>query len=204
VQRWRDWWTDHQAEYPRALEPSRELRQPAHLTAREFALNDSDGKLVHLSDYHRKVVLLAFWTLDAPVSLDDASALNALHNRNPGVTVLGVCIPPAPSCAEEHEQGGGHEHHHRHGASSPALNTKEARELVRAAAQQRQINYPTLIDANGKVASRFAVEELPTYALIDADGMIRRRFIGSRTQPAFEAMLEEMTNAKPQLQSKKR
>lgn len=204
VQRWRDWWNDHQGEYPVTLELPRESRQPARLTTRDSTLKDSKGKPVRLSDYHGKGVLLAFWTLDAPVSLDDAPALKAIHSSNAGnVAVLGICVPPGPSCADEHEPANGHEHHNHHAESSPALNTAEARSLVQNAAQERQIEFPMLIDAEGELGLRFAVEELPMYVLIDSQGFIRRRFVGNRSKAVFEAMLQEMANTKPQLRSKK-
>lgn len=204
VQRWRDWWIEHQSEYPKPLEPPGVPHQPARLTARDFTLNDSDGKPVRLSDYHGKIVFLAFWTLDAPVSLDDAPALNAIHSSNAGnVAVLGICVPPGPSCAGELEPGNGHEHHNHHAGSSLALNTAEAHGLVHNAAHEGQIKFPMLTDAEGELGLRFAVEELPTYVLIDSQGLIRRRFAGNRSKAVFEAMLEEATNSKSQLQSKK-
>lgn len=204
VQRWSEWWKVHQSEYPKPLEPPRELRQPTRLTTRDFTLMDSDGKPVRLSDYHGKVVFLAFWTLDTPVSLDDAPALNAINSSNAGnVAILGICVPPTPSCADEHEPGKGHEHHNHHAESSPALNTAGARGLVHNTARKWQIEFPMLIDAEGELGLRFAVEELPTYVLIDSQGLIRRRFAGNRSKAVFEAMLEEVTNTKSQLQSKK-
>ncbi len=204
VQRWRDWWTGHQNEYPKPLESSGVPHQPARLTARGFTLDDADGKPVRLSDYHGKVVLLAFWNLDSPVSLDDAPALNAIHSSNAwNATVLGICVPPAPSCASEHEPANGHEHHKHHAESSPVLNTAGARALVRKATHERQITFPMLIDAEGELGLRFAVEELPTYVLIDSQGFIRRRFVGNRSKAVFEAMLEEAANSKPQSRSKR-
>jgi peroxiredoxin len=204
VQRWRDWWTGHQNEYPKPLESSGVPHQPARLTARGFTLDDADAKPVRLSDYHGKVVLLAFWNLDSPVSLDDAPALNAIHSGNAwNATVLGIRVPPAPSCASEHEPANGHEHHNHHAESSPALNTAEARGLVHNAAQERQIKFPMLIDVEGELGLRFAVEELPTYALIDSQGLVRRRFVGNRSKAVFEAMLRETANSKPQSRSNK-
>lgn len=196
VQRWRDWWKDHQAEYPESLQPQRKPRSIARLTALDFRLGDSEGKIEHLSDYRGKVVLLAFWTLDAPVSLDDVPALDALRSRSAeSVTVLGICVPPAPSCADEHNQGNEHAHHD-HAASSPPLETEQGRTLVQQTMLERKSNFPMLIDSKGIVGSRFNVEELPTYVLIDRQGMIRRRFVGNRTKPVLEAMVKDVTENK--------
>ena len=68
---------------------------------------------VLLSQLRGKNVLLAFWSPGAPASLDDVSALKALQQRNPErLAILGICLLPAPSCADEHQEGHDHAHHH--------------------------------------------------------------------------------------------
>jgi peroxiredoxin len=193
VQRWRDWWKEHQAGYPASLAPPPAPIQPARLTTSDFSLNDSDGKAARLSDFRGKNVLLAFWSLDAPVSLDDAPALNALQRRNPGsVAVLGIMVPPGPD-------------DNMPGMKMPAQpDAAQTSALVRETARLRQINFPMLIDAKGEISSRFAVEEdLPVYVLVDAQGKICRQFVGNRTRKVFEVMVEEATNTNlAQAQSK--
>jgi hypothetical protein len=187
VQRWRDWWKHHHAEYPAPLQPPREPRHAARLPTPDFSLEDSEGKLVHLSDYRGKTILLGFWACDAPFSLDDAPALNLLHNRNAaGVAVLGICVPPAASG----HQHGGENAHHDHEASSVPLDTERGRALVHQTMLVRKTSFPMLLDSKGAVGGRFEVENLPTYVLIDAEGMIQRRFVGNRTEPVLEAMVK--------------
>jgi hypothetical protein len=47
------------------------------------------------------------------------------------------------------------------------------------------------------VGGRFNGGELPTTVLVDPQGNVRRRFVGARALPVFEAMLAEITQ--PQL-----
>jgi peroxiredoxin len=206
VQRWQGWWKEHQAKYPAALQPLRISSQPQRLATSDFTLEDSNGKPVRLSDYRGKTVLLTFWSLDAPASLNDAPALVALQHQNPdGVAVLGICVPPA-SCDEDDEPAPGHAHHHHDMAMnmkmpmnetlSPAEAAVQTRALVQKTALEHEINYPVLLDLKGTVGRRFDVENLPTYVLIDASGMIRRRFVGTRTRPALEAMVGEISKKK--------
>ena len=61
----------------------------------------------------------------------------------------------------------------------------------------RGINYPVLLDEKNTVGSRFNGGELPTTVIIDAQGRIRRRFIGTRSLPVFEAMIAEASKPIP-------
>lgn len=65
------------------------------------------------------------------------------------------------------------------------------RAMIEETTRPLQLNYPMLIDGTGHIGFRFNVEDRPTYVLIDAQGMIRRRFVGSRTEPVLAAMVEE-------------
>jgi peroxiredoxin len=201
VQRWQDWWTIHQGEYqvPSPISPPQPHQKT--LATADFRLEDPAGKPVQLSQLRGKSVLLAFWSPGAPASLDDVPALKALQQRNPGrLAVIGVCIPAAPSCcADEHEDGHGHEHaHHHHGESSAAgMEAGHMRDQVQQASDRLKINYPMLVDPKGNIGLRFCANDLPAYVLIDSEGMIRRRFVGFRTESALIAIAEEASSSQP-------
>lgn len=89
VARWREWWALHHAEFP---EPARLPRTivPA-MPVKDFALEDLNGRQVHLSDFRGKVVLLCFWKMGESASFDDLSVLKQLQEQNPQqLAVLGV------------------------------------------------------------------------------------------------------------------
>ncbi len=60
----------------------------------------------------------------------------------------------------------------------------------------RGVNYPILLDEHNEVGGRYNGGELPTTVIVDATGNIRRRFIGARSLPVFEAMLAEIISSK--------
>jgi len=62
----------------------------------------------------------------------------------------------------------------------------------------RGINYPVLVDPEGAVGRRFNGGELPTTVIIDAQGRLRRRFIGERSLDVFEAMIAQAAKPLPQ------
>jgi peroxiredoxin len=76
---------------------------------------------------------------------------------------------------------------------------KEIRAKVSRTAKKLGINYTVLMDESNEVGGRFNGGELPTTVLVDPQGNVRRRFVGARALPVFEAMLAEITQ--PQFSS---
>lgn len=170
----------------------------ARLATADFTLEGSAGQPTRLSQFRGKTVLLAFWSQGAPASLDDVPALKSLRQRNPDtLAILGVCIAAAPSCADEHDQGHDHAHHHHDASAAAGAGAEHMRCFVQDAATQFKIDFPMLLDPKGSIARRFSIEDLPAYVLIGADGNIRRRFVGFRTEPALAAMVEEAASSVP-------
>ena len=73
--------------------------------------------------------------------------------------------------------------------SRPSVNAVHAK--VERAVRARRINYPILLDPKNSVGGQYNGGELPTTVILDAEGRVRRRFIGERSLPVFEAMVEE-------------
>jgi len=112
------------------------------------------------------------------------------------LVILGVSLEYVPdshghigghAAVEEQEQSGGE--HHGHEATAAAL--KRVRDKVARTAQARKVNYPVLLDEHNEVGGRYNGGELPTTVIVDAQGNVRRRFIGSRSLAVFEAMIAE-------------
>ncbi len=194
VQRWQEWWISHQAEFPMPPATPAPHSRAARLPTADFTLEDSTGKSLQLSQFRGKAVLLSFWSSGAPASLDDVPALKALQQGYPDrLAVLGVCIPAAPCCGDEHEHGHDHAHHHHDESGMAGMaGTEHMRCFVQDAVTQLKINYPMVADTKGAVSLRFSVEDLPAYVLIDAEGMVRRRFVGFRTEQALAAIVKEV------------
>ena len=50
------------------------------------------------------------------------------------------------------------------------------------------------MDFSGDIGNRFNGQELPTNVLIDKEGYVRRRFLGSRSVDNWELLLSEIDN----------
>jgi len=193
------WWTAHQAEFPPAqLEIPREAiaaRKP--VPAGDFSLRALDGRRVRLSDFRGKVVLINFWTTWCSACVSEMPELIALQKEHAdGLVILGVSLDFVP---DEHgditghapveEQGQHVEEREEHKRDRAAL--EKARAKVARTVKARGINYPIILDENNEIGGRFNGGELPTTVIVDGSGNVRRRFIGARALPVFEAMIAE-------------
>ena len=196
VERWREWWSSNQTEF--SDPPNTPLVTASALPLNDFTLKDLSGRAVRLSDFRGKPVLLWFWKTGDARSTDDLDALKQLQGQErKWLAVVGVAFDPAvgpqDECAEE-----------AHGHGQPMMmnghmivmdaSPGPVETLVRDAVAQRQITFPVLLDKKGTAAYRFNVQEIPTYAMIDSQGRLCRRFTGSRRFEVFKAMVDEAGN----------
>jgi thiol-disulfide isomerase/thioredoxin len=193
------WCAEHQNEHsPVKLQvPAEAFAARRPVSAADFELRTLDGKPVRLSDFRGKVVLINFWTTWCTACVSEMPALVALQRSHADqLVILGVSLDYVP---DSHGHIGGHaaveEQNHSDGAhddhEAAAAALKRVREKVVRTARARNINYPILLDEHNEVGGRFNGGELPTTVIVDAQGNIRRRFVGARSLPVFEAMLAE-------------
>lgn len=200
VERARIWWARHQSEFPSGPPPIFKDVQTnvMIISAGEFRLRDLAGKSVSLSDFRGKAVLINFWTTWCPACVSEMPALVALEQKYHGqLVILGISmdyVPDehghlnGPAAVEEQQQDTTAQHHDE--ASAVAL--KRIHDQVVRTVTARKINYPVLLDEQNEVGGRYNGGELPTTLIVDAQGKIRRRFVGARSLPVFEAMLAEV------------
>ena len=196
IERRKEWWQLHAKEFPNTqlisgpMEPGRSASPPIE----DFTLPDLEGKPVRLADFRGKTVLLNFWATWCMACMAEIPDLVALQRKlGDHVAILGVALDGLP---DEHghqpvEEGQGHAHAEH--PSRKALLDKVAR-----AVKTRGINYPVLLDPEAAVGRRFNGGELPTTVIIDAQGHLRRRFIGERSLEVFEAMIAQAAKPLPQ------
>ena len=198
------WWASHQSEFgPVEFEAPAAVFDvpPSLLPAGDFHLSGLDGRQIRLSDFRGRVVLLNFWTTWCPACLSEMPELIALQKRyGERIAIIGVSLDNVPD--EDGHLGGheGAEPSSGHDGDHPSLST--VREKVARTVKARGINYTVLLDRNNSVGSRFNGGELPTTIIVDAQGYVRRRFIGARSLPVFEAMIVEASQPLPSTQNK--
>jgi peroxiredoxin len=132
--------------------------------APDFALKDSDGKVVRLSDYKGKVVLLDFWaTWCGPCRLEIPWFMEFQRKlKDKGFLVLGVSMDD------------------------------DGWDAVKPFVNDLGINYRVVM-GNDSTADQFGgIEALPTTFLIDRDGKIAAVHVGLTSKSEIEDGIEEL------------
>jgi len=210
AERAKAWWAEHQSEFPsvRLEVPAAAYSARQPVPAGDFQLRTLDGKKISLTDLRGKVVLVNFWTTWCSACVSEMPELIALQKKHgDNLVIIGVSLDYVPDShghigghAAVEEQKNGDAEQDDHEATVAAL--KRVRDKVARTVKARGINYPILLDEKNEVGGRFNGGELPTTVIVDAQGHVRRRFIGARSLPAFEAMIAEAAQDVPRVANK--
>ena len=132
--------------------------------APDFALKDADGKVVHLSDYKGKVVLLDFWaTWCGPCKIEIPWFMEMQRkNKDKGFEVLGVAMDD------------------------------EGWEVVKPFVTKMAVNYRMVIGNDTTAQAYGGVDALPTTFLIDRAGKIAAVHVGLASKRDFEDGIQEL------------
>jgi thiol-disulfide isomerase/thioredoxin len=200
-----EWLSRHLPDYPVArLEPPQlALSSLRPVPAGDFVLPTLEGRKVRLSDFRGQIVLINFWTTWCTACFAEIPALVEIQKRHgEKLAILGISLDYVPGShghigghgsglsdgtREARDDHAGHDHEDQ---VAPSL--KEIRAKVSRTSKKLGINYTVLLDENNEVGGRFNGGELPTTVLVDPEGNVRRRFVGARALPVFEAMLAEV------------
>lgn len=134
------------------------------IEAPEAEFEALDGTTVTLADFRGRIVVLNFWGTWCPPCVDEIPELVALQPRleQLGGTVLG-----------------------------PAVDSGSA-ERIRGFLEEFGVNYPIVIASNSQAVGDFGAVGYPFTLLIDADGVIRRRYLGPQTADGLERDVREL------------
>jgi peroxiredoxin len=145
-----------------SVKPDKDRRE-----APEFALKDADGKVVHLSDYKGKVVVLDFWaTWCGPCKIEIPWFMEMQRaNKDKGFEVLGVAMDD------------------------------EGWETVKPFLADLGVNYRVVM-GNDQTAQLYGgVDALPTTFLIDRSGKIAAVHVGLASKKDFVDGVEQLLQA---------
>ncbi len=136
-------------------------RVPQGIAAPAFTLPDTSGKAVSLDSLKGKVVALNFWATWCPPCREEIPELAKVYSAHKSkcFEMLGVA-----------EESG-------------------ARDQVVSMAQKLGVNYPVLLDDDGKAGDAFRIPGYPRTFLIDVDGRIRTVFEGAIERDELEKAL---------------
>jgi thiol-disulfide isomerase/thioredoxin len=121
------------------------------LQAIDFTLQDLAGRETSLSAFRGKVVFLNFWA-----------------------TWCGPCTAEIPSMEQLYTEL------KDQGFTIVAVNSQESAEQVSAFVQEVGMSFPVLLDSAGKAGATYTVRAIPTTYIIDPQGSIRGRMVGTR------------------------
>jgi thiol-disulfide isomerase/thioredoxin len=131
----------------------------------DFSLPLVEGKTRSLGSYKGKVVFLNFWA-----------------------TWCGPCRSEMPSIESLYKKFGDK------GFEILAVNCAEDKATVSSYLKNGGFSFPVLLDPDGRVSLNYGVQSIPTTFLIDRDGMIVLRLIGSIdwNTPKIHAAMESL------------
>ena len=143
------------------LEPT--LIRQDNRPAPDFTLELSDGRVVRLSDFRGRPVVVNFWASWCPPCRAEAPALEETHQRyaDRGVVVLGINLWDSAEAAAEFRKVYGQ-------------------------------TYPSGQDPNGTIAIEYGVSGIPETYFITPDGTVAAKFIGPLPLATMETLLAEM------------
>lgn len=195
LEKWSSWWSQTGNQIFARVEIAAAPGTTELLSAPDFRLPDLNGQLVRCSDLRGKPVLLNFWATWCTACWAEIPDLIDLHDQmGNDVTIIGISLDGLP---DQHELD--HGHSHSEGASGESAvdhgdgeSSEDLVKLVNAFVNSRGMDYPVLLDPKGITSELYSGNELPMNVLIDTDGNVYRRFMGSRTKEGFRAMLNAM------------
>jgi peroxiredoxin len=149
-----------------SLKPEKERHE-----APDFELKDADGKLVHLSDYKGKVVILDFWaTWCGPCRIEIPWFTDLERNhKDKGFEVLGVSMDD------------------------------EGWDVVKPFLAEEGVNYRVVMGNDATALSYGGVDALPTTFLIDREGRIAAVHVGLASKKDIVDGVEKLLQAPPKV-----
>jgi peroxiredoxin len=138
--------------------------------APEFRLTASDGRQVGLSDFRGKMVMVHFWATWCPPCVEEMPALDKLNNALKGTDFVMLTVSV--------DEGGV--------------------EAVAPFMLRNRLSLPVLFDPGGEVAGQYGTSKFPETYIVDREGVVRYKVIGSRdwADPANIQSMRELVGAR--------
>lgn len=130
------------------IAPSQTSQGP---TAPNFTVRDMDGRMVSLSDFKGKVILLNIWATWCPPCVAEAPSIDRLHKmfEDEDFALLAVSI----------DEGG--------------------KKVVENFMKNKNLSFPVLLDPEGRVARLYRTTGVPESFIIRKDGVIDNEIHGA-------------------------
>jgi len=146
------------------------VRIDGKFTAPSFTLKDLNGEEVKLEDHRGKIVFLNFWATWCPPCRDEMPSMEKLYTEFKDRDFTML-----------------------------AVDLREGTKKVRAFKERFKLNFPILLDYDGRVGLRYGVRSIPTTYLIDREGYVIGGALGARdwaSKEVFE-LINQLLITKP-------
>jgi len=140
-----------------------------NIPAPDFALKDTQGKVVKLSDFKGKVVVIDFWATWCPPCRKEIPDFIDLYSKykDKGFVMLGLSV----------DEGG----------------LSDVIPFIK----KNKINYTILMATNTDVPKAYGgIRGIPTTFVVDRRGIIREQFVGFRPKSTFESVITKLLEEK--------
>jgi peroxiredoxin len=133
-----------------SLEFSNQVAIESGIPAPDFTFPGLDGKMVSLSDYKGKVVLVNVWATWCPPCVDEMPSMEKLYRKFKGekFEILAVSIDET-------------------GLKTVAPFMKKTR-----------LTFPALIDSQGAIKSVYRITAIPESFIVDKQGLLIKKIVG--------------------------
>jgi len=125
----------------------------------DFSLQDINGQQVTLSDFKGKIVFLNFWTTWCPECRIEMPSMEKLHRKLNGQDFVMI-----------------------------AVNLQEPASRIKNFLKKNQLTFAILLDTKGEIGPQFGIRAVPTTFILDKNGGIIGKVLGSRHWDSKESM----------------
>lgn len=134
--------------------------------APNFGLGELSGRRFYLSDHRRGVVVMVFWQTTCSVCKEEMVFLSRLAKDDTSFTPVAVCTDPQNAS------------------------------LVRQIAAGLNIQYPVLLDVDGRVARKYEIKNYPTTVVVNREGHVafRREGYDEHVQRRLQMIVKGAAN----------
>ena len=116
-------------------------------------------------------------------------------------TVINFWASWCPPCIEEMPALQSVYAKHRQEINFLAVNSREDKNTVHLFASVHGLTFPILLDTDGQVNEMYQVRGIPATFIVDANGVIVNRHVGSLDEATLEAYLEPLLQNGPPVES---